>query len=66
MELNYSKIDIAKNERLRTTIIKETGWDRFPIVIFWGTFVCAGSVLAQMYETGTLKRIVLKLEEENK
>jgi glutaredoxin-related protein/RNase P/RNase MRP subunit p29 len=56
--LPYIKIDLSNNDGMRKDVVKRTGWNRFPQILFWGDFIASGSVLPEMLDSGTLDNMI--------
>ncbi|MBE5987436.1 MAG: hypothetical protein E7250_06870 [Paenibacillaceae bacterium] len=56
--LPYIRIDLSNNDGMRKEVVKRTGWNRFPQILFWGDFIASGSVLPEMLDSGTLDNII--------
>lgn len=52
---SYELIDISNNQHLKSTVIANSGWNKFPQILVNNHFISSASVLPHMFETGTLK-----------
>lgn len=57
-ESQFSYVDVLENEDVRTSLPKVSDWPTFPQVFINGELVGGADIIAQMYETGELKKLI--------
>lgn len=56
-DYEYTLIDVTFDEKLKSYVVTRSGWSKFPQILFWGKFISSASVISEMHETRTLKRV---------
>ena len=57
-ESQFSYVDILENNDVRTTLPKVTDWPTFPQVFIDGELIGGADIVAQMHESGELKKLI--------
>ena len=57
-ESQFSYVDILENNDVRTILPKVTDWPTFPQVFIDGELIGGADIVAQMYESGELKKLI--------
>ena len=57
-ESQFSYVDILENNDVRTTLPKVSDWPTFPQVFVNGELIGGADIIAQMHESGELKKLV--------
>ena len=57
-ESQFSYVDILENNDVRTILPKVTDWPTFPQVFIDGELVGGADIIAQMHESGELKKLI--------
>ena len=58
----FSYVDILENNDVRTTLPKVTDWPTFPQVFINGELIGGADIVAQMHESGELKKLIEAVE----
>ena len=61
-ESQFSYVDILENNDVRQELPKVTDWPTFPQVFINGELVGGADIIAQMHESGELKKLIDSLE----
>ena len=61
-ESQFSYVDILENNDVRTTLPKVTDWPTFPQVFINGELIGGADIVAQMNESGELKKLIEAVE----
>ena len=61
-ESQFSYVDILENNDVRMTLPKVSDWPTFPQVFIKGELVGGADIIAQMHESGELKKLVDSVE----
>ena len=54
----FSYVDILENNDVRTTLPKVTDWPTFPQVFIDGELIGGADIVAQMHESGELRKLI--------
>ena len=54
----FSYVDILENNDVRTTLPKVSDWPTFPQVFINGELIGGADIIAQMHESGELKKLI--------
>ena len=57
-ESQFSYVDILENNDVRTILPKVTDWPTFPQVFIDGELIGGADIVAQMHESGELKKLI--------
>ncbi|MFL2722293.1 MAG: Grx4 family monothiol glutaredoxin [Gammaproteobacteria bacterium] len=57
-ESQFSYVDILENNDVRTMLPKVTDWPTFPQVFIDGELIGGADIVAQMHESGELKKLI--------
>ena len=57
-ESQFSYVDILENNDVRATLPKVTDWPTFPQVFIDGELIGGADIIAQMHESGELKKLI--------
>ena len=57
-ESEFSYVDVIENNDVRVALPKVSDWPTFPQVFINGELVCGADIIAQMHETGELKKLI--------
>ena len=57
-ESQFSYVDILENNDVRATLPKVTDWPTFPQVFIDGELIGGADIVAQMHESGELKKLI--------
>ena len=57
-ESQFSYVDILENNDVRTILPKVTDWPTFPQVFIDGELIGGADIIAQMHESGELKKLI--------
>ena len=57
-ESQFSYVDILENNDVRTTLPKVTDWPTFPQVFIDGELIGGADIVAQMHESGELRKLI--------
>jgi len=60
----YDIVDVKAKQYIKETVIKNSGWNKFPQILINGHFISSASVLPHMFETGTLRRLLDNLSRD--
>ena len=61
-ESQFSYVDILENNDVRATLPKVSDWPTFPQVFIKGELVGGADIIAQMHESGELKKLLDSIE----
>ena len=61
-ESQFSYVDILENNDVRIALPKVSDWPTFPQVFIKGELVGGADIIAQMHESGELKKLVDSVE----
>ena len=61
-ESQLSYVDILENNDVRATLPKVSDWPTFPQVFIKGELVGGADIIAQMHESGELKKLLDSIE----
>ena len=61
-ESQFSYVDILENNDVRMALPKVSDWPTFPQVFIKGELVGGADIIAQMHESGELKKLVDSVE----
>ena len=61
-ESQFSYVDILENNDVRLALPKVSDWPTFPQVFIKGELVGGADIIAQMHESGELKKLVDSVE----
>ena len=61
-ESQFSYVDILENKDVRMALPKVSDWPTFPQVFIKGELVGGADIIAQMHESGELKKLVDSVE----
>ena len=61
-ESQFSYVDILENNDIRIALPKVSDWPTFPQVFVKGELVGGADIIAQMHESGALKKLVDSVE----
>ena len=61
-ESQFSYVDILENNDVRMALPKVSDWPTFPQVFIKGELVCGADIIAEMHESGELKKHVDSVE----
>ena len=61
-ESQFSYVDILENNDVRTTLPKVSDWPTFPQVFVNGELIGGADIIAQMHESGELKKLIESIE----
>ena len=61
-ESQFSYVDILENNDIRIALPKVSDWPTFPQVFVKGELVGGADIIAQMHESGELKKLVDSVE----
>ncbi len=61
-ESQFSYVDVLENDDVRASLPKVSDWPTFPQVFINGELVGGADIIAQMYETGELKKLIDSVE----
>ena len=61
-ESQFSYVDILENNDVRMALPKVSDWPTFPQVFIKGELVGGADIIAQMHESGELKKLVESVE----
>ena len=61
-ESQFSYVDILENNDVRMALPKVSDWPTFPQVFIKGELVGGADIIAQMHESGELKKLVKSVE----
>ena len=61
-ESQFSYVDILENNDIRMALPKVSDWPTFPQVFIKGELVGGADIIAQMHESGELKKLVDSVE----
>ena len=61
-ESQFSYVDILENNDVRMALPKVSDWPTFPQVFIKGDLVGGADIIAQMHESGELKKLVDSVE----
>ena len=61
-ESQFSYVDILENNDVRMALAKVSDWPTFPQVFIKGELVGGADIIAQMHESGELKKLVDSVE----
>ena len=61
-ESQFSYVDILENNYVRMALPKVSDWPTFPQVFIKGELVGGADIIAQMHESGELKKLVDSVE----
>ena len=57
-ESQFSYVDVLENNDARVALPKVSDWPTFPQVFIKGELVGGADIIAQMYESGELKKLI--------
>ena len=57
-ESEFSYVDVIENNDVRVALPKVSDWPTFPQVFINGELVGGADIIAQMHETGELKKLI--------
>ena len=57
-ESQFSYVDILENNDVRAILPKVTDWPTFPQVFIDGELIGGADIVAQMHESGELKKLI--------
>ena len=63
-ESQFSYVDILENNDVRTTLPKVSDWPTFPQVFVNGELIGGADIIAQMHESGELKKLIESIEAQ--
>ena len=58
----FSYVDVLENDDVRASLPKVSDWPTFPQVFINGELVGGADIIAQMHETGELKKLIDSVE----
>ena len=61
-ESQFSYVDVLENDDVRASLPKVSDWPTFPHVFINGELVGGADIIAQMHETGELKKLIDSVE----
>ena len=61
-ESQFSYVDVLENDDVRASLPKVSDWPTFPQVFINGELVGGADIIAQMHETGELKKLIDSVE----
>ena len=61
-ESKFSYVDVLENDDVRASLPKVSDWPTFPQVFINGELVGGADIIAQMHETGELKKLIDSVE----
>ena len=61
-ESQFSYVDVLDNNDVRVSLPKVSEWPTFPQVFINGELVGGADIIAQMYESGELKKLIDSIE----
>ena len=61
-ESQFSYVDVLENDDVRASLPKVSDWLTFPQVFINGELVGGADIIAQMHETGELKKLIDSVE----
>ena len=61
-ESQFSYVDVLENDDVRASLPKVSDWPTFPQVFINGELVGGADIIAQMNETGELKKLIDSVE----
>ena len=61
-ESQFSYVDVLENDDVRASLPKVSDWRTFPQVFINGELVGGADIIAQMHETGELKKLIDSVE----
>ena len=64
-ESQFSYVDILENNDVRISLPKVSDWPTFPQVFINGELVGGADIIAQMHESGDLKKMIDSIENHS-
>ena len=61
-ESQFSYVDVLENDDVRAALPKVSDWPTFPQVFIKGNLVGGADIIAQMHESGELKKLIDSVE----
>ena len=61
-ESQFSYVDVIENSDVRVSLPKVSDWPTFPQVFINGELVGGADIIAQMHESGELKKLIDSIE----
>ena len=61
-ESQFSYVDVLDNNDVRVSLPKVSDWPTFPQVFINGELLGGADIIAQMYESGELKKLIDSIE----
>ena len=61
-ESQFSYVDVLENDDVRASLPKVSDWPTFPQIFINGELVGGADIIAQMHESGELKKLIDSVE----